>query len=292
MIPHYFLYEELAPKLEPSFLHIEPIPVRSGRHNWTIPTHTHPDHHQILMISKGGGTIQVEGVSWEVIPPSLVIIPALAIHAIQFKPGTDGYVINVAPPFLQSALDDDPELVEGFRFPVHFLPRQIGNDIDLVDLFAALEHEFVWSAPGRRSAIKAYLLLLAVALRRLLEQERARPLATARDANTVMRFRELVEKNYRIHQPLDFYARKLGVTAARLNACCRMVTGRSSLALIHDRMITEAKRNLIYSDMSVNEIGAALGYTDPGYFNRFFSRHVGLSPGRFRDNQLPRAAVN
>src|SRR5947208_7845085 len=88
MIPHYFLYEEAASKFEPSFLHIEPIPVRSGRHNWTIRTHTHPDHHQILVINKGGGAIEVEGVSWKVSPPALVIIPALTIHAIRFKPGT------------------------------------------------------------------------------------------------------------------------------------------------------------------------------------------------------------
>jgi len=39
----------------------------------------------------------------------------------------------------------------------------------------------------------------------------------------------------------------------------------------------------------VNEIGAILGYTDPGYFNRFFSRTVGLPPGRFRENLLPRS---
>jgi AraC family transcriptional regulator, transcriptional activator of pobA len=287
MIPHYFLYEETAPKVEPSFLHIEPIPVRSGRHNWTIRTHTHPDHHQILVISKGGGAIEVEGVNWELSPPALVIIPALSIHAIRFKPGTDGYVITVAPPFLQSALDGDPDLIDGFRVPVHFLPQQIGDDLDLIGLFASLEHEFVWSAPGRRAAIKAYLELLAVAVRRLLEQERARPVSTPRDADTVMRFRELVEKHYRNHPSLDFYARKLGVTTARLNACCRVTTGKSSLALINDRLLTEAKRNLLYSDMTVNEIGASLGYVDPAYFNRFFSRNVGLSPGRFRDSLLP-----
>ncbi len=287
MIPHYFLYEETAPEVEPLFLHIEPIPVRSGRHDWTIRTHTHPDHHQILVISKGGGAIEVEGVSWEVSPPSLVIIPALTIHGIRFKPNTDGYVINVAPPFLQSALDNDADLVEGFRMPVRFLPRQIGGDIDLVGLFASLEHEFVWSAPGRRTAIKAYLQLLAVTVRRLLEQERARPVSSsARDADTVIRFRELVERHYRNHPPLDFYARELGVTAARLNACCRITTGKSSLALINDRLLTEAKRNLLYSDITVNEIGAALGYADPAYFNRFFSRNVGLSPGRFRERML------
>ncbi len=80
--------------------------------------------------------------------------------------------------------------------------------------------------------------MLAVAARRLLEQERARPVAFARDANTVMRFRELVEQHYRNHPPLDFYARKLGVTTARLNACCGVATGRPSLALINDRLLT------------------------------------------------------
>ena len=203
------------------------------------------------------------------------------------KPGTDGYVITVAPPFLQSALDDDPDLVDAFRVPVHFLPPQIGDDIDLVGLFVSLEHEFVWSAPGRRAAIKAYLQLIAVAVRRLLEQDRVRPVLSARDADTVMRFRELVEKHYRSHPPLDFYARKLGVTTARLNTCCRVTTAKSSLSLINERLLTEAKRNLLYSDMTVNEIGAALGYVDPAYFNRFFSRNVGLSPGRFRDTLLP-----
>jgi AraC family transcriptional regulator, transcriptional activator of pobA len=287
VIPHYFLYEETAPKVECSFLHIEPIPVRSGQHNWTIRTHTHPDHHQILVISKGGGTIEVEGNRWELSPPALVIIPALTIHAIRFRPDTDGYVITVAPPFLQSALDGDPDLVDGFRVPVRFLPQQIGDDIDLVGLFASLEHEFVWSAPGRRTAIKAYLQLLAVAVRRLLEQKRVRPVSSAREADIVMRFRELVEKHYRSHPPLDFYARNLGLTTARLNACCRITTGKSSLALINDRLLTEAKRNLVYSGMTVNEIGAALGYADPAYFNRFFSRNVGLSPGRFRESLLP-----
>jgi AraC family transcriptional activator of pobA len=233
MIPHYFLYEDEAPKVEPSFLHIEPIPVRSGRHSWTIRTHTHPDHHQILVISKRGGAIEVEGVIWELSPPALVIIPALTIHAIRFKPGTDGYVITVAPPFLQSALDGDPDLIDGFRVPVRFLPQQIGDDIDLVGLFASLEHEFAWSAPGRRTAIKAYLQLLAVAARRLLEQECARPVSTARDADTVMRFRELVEKHFRKHPPLDFYARKLGVTTARLNGCCRITAGADQRPAAH-----------------------------------------------------------
>jgi len=289
MIPHYFLYEEATAEIDPTFLHIEPIPVRSGRHNWTIRTHSHPDHHQIMVVSKGGGAILVEEASWDLSPPSLVIVPALTVHSIRFRPSTDGYVITVTPSFLEAALDHDPQLLECFHFPVQFRPDQIGERADVVGLLASVEREYVWSAPGRRSAIKAYLQLLAVIVRRLLEEERARPIISVRQTETIRRFREMIERNFRHHRPLDFYARQLGVTTAQLNACCRNSTGKSSLEVINDRIIAEAKRALLFSDLAVNEIGASLGYGDPAYFNRFFSRRVGMSPGRYRDEAaLPR----
>ncbi len=289
MIPHYFLYEETPPELEPSFLHIEAIRVRSSRHDWTIEPHAHPDHHQILVIDKGGGTIEVEGEEWDLSPTALVIVPALTVHAFRFKRDTNGYVITVAPSFLHSAFTDDPDILSGFLGPSRFLQDQLGDDIDLVEVFASLEREFVWAAPGRRAAIKAYLQLIAVTISRLRGKERHHPVSSTRDTDTVIRFRELLERNYRNHPPLAFFARKLGVTTARLNASCRAVAGKSSLALINDRILVEAKRNLLYSEMNVAEIALSLGFSDPAYFNRFFTRGVGLPPGKFRDSLLPSA---
>jgi AraC family transcriptional activator of pobA len=284
MIPHYFLYEEPASEIEPSFLHIEAIPVRSSRHDWTIQPHSHPDHHQILILDKGGGTIEVEGEEWDLSPMALVVVPALTVHAFRFKRDTNGYVITVAPSFLRSTFHDDPDLLSGFLAPSRFLQNQLGEDIDLVEVFASLQREFVWAAPGRRAAIKAYLQLIAVTISRLHGKYSHHPVSATRVADTVIRFRELVEGKYRNHPPLKFLARKLGVTTARLNACCRAVTGKSSLALINDRILIEAKRNLLYSEMNVAEIGASLGFADPAYFNRFFARSVGMSPGKFRHN--------
>lgn len=286
MIPHYFLYEEPASEIEPSFLHIEAIRVRSSRHDWTIQPHSHPDHHQILIVDKGGGTIEVEGEEWDLSPPALLVVPALTVHAFRFKRDTNGYVITAAPSFLRSTFHDDPDLLNGFAAPSRFLQNQLGEDIDLVEVFASLQREFVWAAPGRRAAIKAYLQLIAVTIGRLQGKYSQHPVSGARVVDTVIRFRELVEGSYRNHPPLKHLARKLGVTTARLNACCRAVTGKSSLAVINDRVLIEAKRNLLYSEMNVAEIGASLGFTDPAYFNRFFSRGVGVSPGKFRHTAL------
>ena len=184
---------------------------------------------------------------------------------------------------LASALDGDQDLLDGFQGTSRFLQDQLGDDIDLLEIFASLEREFVWAAPGRRAAIKAYLQLIGVTVCRLLGRDNQPLLSKTRDAETVFRFRELIEQSYRKHPPLEFFADRLGVTTARLNALCRAMTGKSSLALVNDRILIEAKRNLLYSDMTVGEIALSLGYADPGYFNRFFTRSVGVSPGRFRD---------
>ena len=282
MIPHYFLYEATASELEPSFLHIEPIRVRSSRHDWTIRPHSHPDHHQILVINKGGGIFEVEGEDWELPPTTLLVVPALTVHAFRFKRDTNGFVITVAASFLRAALDGDADLLDGFQQPCRFLQDQLGDDSRLVEAFASLEREFVWAATGRRAAIKAYLQLIAVTISRLHGHGERRHVAGTRDADIVTRFRELIERSYREHPTLDFFARKLGVTTARLNRCCRTVTGKSSLALINDRLLIEAKRNLVYSDMNIAEVGTSLGFADPGYFNRFFTRSAGVSPGKFR----------
>jgi AraC family transcriptional activator of pobA len=52
--------------------------------------------------------------------------------------------------------------------------------------------------------------------------------------------------------------------------------------VLYDRILVEAKRCLLYTEMTVAEIGHAIGYDDPAYFNRFFSLRVGRPPGTYR----------
>lgn len=54
--------------------------------------------------------------------------------------------------------------------------------------------------------------------------------------------------------------------------------------VIKDRIILEAKRLLIYTEMSAKQIAYALGYEDPAYFNRLFSSKVGDNTSNFRKN--------
>lgn len=53
---------------------------------------------------------------------------------------------------------------------------------------------------------------------------------------------------------------------------------------IHLKM-ERARKYLLQSNLKVKEIGAKLGYDDPYYFSRIFSKYVGLSPANYRKEE-------
>ena len=52
--------------------------------------------------------------------------------------------------------------------------------------------------------------------------------------------------------------------------------------MIQRRVVLEAKRALLYSNMTVTEAAYYLGFSDPAYFSRFFAKATGKSPRAFR----------
>jgi AraC family transcriptional activator of pobA len=284
VIPRFFLYGEAGREAEPDFLHIERIRLRSSQHAWTIPPHAHPDHHQILLVTEGGSTLRVEAEQWHAPAPCMLVVPATAVHALDSQPGTDGFVVTVATSFLDAAVGHDAELAAAVQGAgAYGLSETEIEEHGLLGAFRWLEREFVWSAPGRRTAITAHLQRIVVALARLRHERRlAGSAGLRREAELVLRYRELIEQHFRSALPLAFFAARLGVTHARLNAACRAVMGESALKLLHNRVIVEAQRNLLYTSMTVAEVAYAVGFKDPAYFSRFFSHRAGMPPGEFR----------
>jgi AraC-like DNA-binding protein len=101
-------------------------------------------------------------------------------------------------------------------------------------------------------------------------------------AALALRFRELVDVNFRDALPLKDYADMLGVTTERLYAACTSVAGKSPLKLIHERIFEEARSLLAGSKAPISEISNSLGFTYPAHFAKFFAKAAGSSPRTFR----------
>jgi len=93
---------------------------------------------------------------------------------------------------------------------------------------------------------------------------------------------EYVERNYENHISLRDVAQAMGYSPCHLTTTFRRATGLSVTAWIVKRRISAAQELLSIPDMTVAQVCTASGFTDLSYFTRQFVRHVGVTPGRFR----------
>jgi len=93
--------------------------------------------------------------------------------------------------------------------------------------------------------------------------------------------RKLIEKYYKEQRQVEFYARKMDLSAKRLNEIARELSGRTITQLIHRRLLLEAKREIISQTKTIHTISDELGFENPSYFSRFFKKHEGISPSEF-----------
>ena len=52
--------------------------------------------------------------------------------------------------------------------------------------------------------------------------------------------------------------------------------------MLDQRAMLEAQRLLLYTELSVTQVAYAIGFEDPAYFSRFFTRHAGRTPRSYR----------
>jgi AraC family transcriptional regulator, transcriptional activator of pobA len=107
-------------------------------------------------------------------------------------------------------------------------------------------------------------------------------------------FLELLERQFPIEstsRPLKLrtaqdYATTLNLHVNYLNRAVKETTGKSTTTHISERIASEAKALLLHTDWNVADIGYALGFEYPTYFNNFFKRITGTNPMSLRPAEV------
>jgi AraC-like DNA-binding protein len=94
----------------------------------------------------------------------------------------------------------------------------------------------------------------------------------------MIEFNALLEANYKNQSTVNFYTSRLNVTDKKLASTTKKYTGLSPLQVIHNRILLEAKRLLLFDDVSQKEIGYTLGFDSPASFSAFIKNKTGLPP--------------
>jgi AraC family transcriptional activator of pobA len=279
-IPSFFLFGEPLRTVEGKFLHLEALDDRSRPNDWNIRAHAHADLNHVFHVTSGGGVMHAEDQVTAFAAPCLLLVPSGVVHGFAWEAETTGSVLTLADSYLRDLATREPDFSSLFKAPCQ-LPLAATSGVG--PALGNLSRELVWAAPGSGAAVEAHLLVVMVeALRLSIHAKAAGPAIHGAQARLVARFRELVEAHYREPLAVEDYADRLGVTVGQLRAGCRKIAAVSPLRLLQERAILEAKRALLYSNMTVAEVGYHLGFEDPAYFSRFFAKAEGVSPRRYR----------
>ncbi|WP_051301665.1 helix-turn-helix domain-containing protein [Sedimenticola selenatireducens] len=280
-IPTIEIYGEQAKSLTPDLLHCEPLITRSRKHQFKIRPHRHPGLTQIFYLKRGHGRANLDGDPTTLKAPCLIVISEMCVHDFTWSEDVEGSVLSISNLILDKL--EDTLAKEQLAMKTTMIMTIRHSQRELEGILELLSHEY--SHPPEDS--RAYALIFLVQLLGIWLERNAPSIVDTvnlqnRGAEYFSRFSHFINRDFMKQRTVESYAEELGITASYLNNLCRQMVNKNALQLIHERVLLEAKRNLIYTVQSVSQISYGLGFNDPAYFSRFFKRLTGQPPKAFR----------
>ena len=158
---------------------------------------------------------------------------------------------------------------------------------DTVIVFLTAYDSFDYAVSALRAGSRDYLLkpVSEPDLRQLLErlfhlkpgsdrEKTKTPFASALEIWLFSHYAETIS--------LEDAAGSMGMSAAYFSRKVKAETGKTFLEHLTELRVTNAKKRLVTTAMSVSEIGRSVGYPDSNYFVKVFKRSTGLTPSEYR----------
>lgn len=257
--------------------------------------HRH-DFYQIVLFTRGGGRHSIDFHQFEVAAHQVYYMAPGQIHTWDFDQDTDGYLVNFNESFFTSFCHN-PHFVRDFPL----FSSISGSSVNTLDMsccgeveatFAQMLEEFdKKEADFKMDILRGMLSIILVRLSRVVPQ----PFNDGISKHNLVLMRQfeiLIEQHFREKRLPKEYAELMFVTPNHLNALANTVMGKSAGELIRDRILLEAKRLLVNSDLMIGQIAEILNFEDNAYFTRFFKKYLGVTPEGFRSSYAHATELN
>lgn len=266
------------------FLNCERIAERSHIHDWNVEPHYHEGLAQLFVFDAGRVDGLIDYGQQVLDGPALVWLPALCSHAFKYPQDMQGWVLTVPTTDIARLTERGPwmrpwiETAQILQGPAHHALLE-----EAIAMAKRIEREHATPGEVRNSVLEAlFFMLLAQLHRGLMQRDGTRELVGDRRNTLVSQLQDCLDRHMLETRSVADYASMLSVTPTHLSRVVKAVTGKTAGEIIHDRILLEAKRKLVFTDMPVSEVAYALGFSTPSYFTRFFAARTGETPKVFR----------
>ena len=247
--------------------------------------HKH-NFYAVFLFTKGTGIHEIDFHKYEVKPGSVFFLYPGQTHSWELSDDIDGYIFFHTEDFYEmtyvnNSIKDFPFFESNYSDKCIYLSEDKCRLIE--DLFKTLLMESAKEEWKKKQLILSYLTQIYIYLNRFLETQSAVNFSDLRHYQSVFsKFEKLVDEHFIKIKSATEYADLLNITQKHLNRIVKSITQKTTTEIITDRIVLEAKRQLLYTNKTLNEIAFDLGFTDYTYFSRLFKKKVTITASDFR----------
>ncbi len=253
------------------------------KHDLIRQPHKH-DFYFVFLCIAGNGKQEIDFKTYEVRPGSVFFMSPGQIHRLIDCIDGEGYILLHTRDFYEVAFNNRNLRDYPFYFCLNNHPF-LQLDTSQLSVPEAYFKELLVEQSGTESEryqkCCSLIDLLYIHLSREYKKSYSNSHFLPGTPNKIKQLGDLIDEKFMILKAPSDYALLMKTSTRQLNRLCQETFGKTTSDLILDRVILEAKRNLLQCDNNIAEVAADLGYFDTAYFSRLFRKKVKLTPSEF-----------
>lgn len=253
--------------------------------------HSH-NFYQIIWFKSGTGTHMVDFNTYEVFENAIFFIAKNQVQCFSLKQNSVGFVINFDEKFLVQKDQDVDFFLKCnlFNNPYQTPSCCVGSgwEYKLDEYIVQMQIELSeMKSYGKEELLRLYLKAFLIQVQRRKHQLEeigggTNPFPVDEKRKLLVHFINAVDLSFSNNLTVSQYADQLHISSRTLSNLTLQLLQKRPIQVVQERIILEAKRLLLHSELSVKEISGRIGFEDPAYFVRYFKKHTQLSPTSFR----------
>ncbi len=254
------------------------------------PSHMH-EFVELVYIQSGEGRHCINDITYEVAKGDLLFINFRQVHSFFVDSAMEYVNILLKPEFMSRELINSENIFEIFSLSIFdefkglpIRPFVSFRGRDMLEIETVIEHmlrEFAGKKVGYKSVLNGYMQVLFARMIREMKKNDEQDMMQYLNKITP-ELLTYINDNFNKRITLKELAARSFYNPSYFSRVFKECFGKSLTAYIQEKRITESARMLSETDKTVEEICAAVGYTDKKQFYKVFKENIGKTPNAYR----------
>ena len=244
----------------------------------------------LILFTEGSGNIIINNDSYPVNPQTVCLVAPDQMHSFEGLKNAKGSILFFCQDFYVEEFSFI-RLLNLFAYTSQTGTKVCNPCLSLSDnefgsvgnVINSIENEYDSYTPSNNSAviIRSHLNIMLLKLTELFEAKTGK--SNNNESMLIHSLSHLVDSYFIQEQQLGFYTSAFNISESQLNDICNRHFNCGLKKILQNRLMQEARKLLLSSELSVSEIAYKLNFEDNSYFSKVFKSKTGITPKRFRD---------